>query len=93
MKTMQSWQKAPQISHKQAQDVLQLGLTAAMPSPCVGLCRMSATPLNTPPLCLGCARTLNEITAWSQATPAKKREVWTLIAQRLEMINHHVHGY
>lgn len=34
-------------------------------------------------LCEGCFRTLDEICQWSGASPQAKREVWTLIEQRL----------
>jgi predicted Fe-S protein YdhL (DUF1289 family) len=34
-------------------------------------------------LCEGCFRTLDEICQWSSASPQGKRQVWTLIEQRM----------
>ena len=56
------------------------GLGEDMPSPCVSICRMDGTT----ELCEGCWRTLDEIAAWSRMPDAEKREVWALIAQRIE---------
>ena len=51
-----------------------------VPSPCVSVCRMdSATEL-----CVGCFRTLDEIAAWGRMHGEGRREVWQLIAQRIE---------
>ncbi|WP_374662152.1 DUF1289 domain-containing protein [Inhella sp.] len=44
---------------------------APVASPCINVCRMDAAS----GLCLGCARTLDEIAAWSQAGPADKQAV------------------
>jgi predicted Fe-S protein YdhL (DUF1289 family) len=50
-----------------------------VPSPCISVCRMDATS----GLCVGCFRTLDEICQWSGASMQAKREVWTLIEQRI----------
>ena len=50
-----------------------------VPSPCVSVCRMDAVS----GLCEGCFRTLDEICRWSGASLQAKREVWTLIEQRI----------
>jgi predicted Fe-S protein YdhL (DUF1289 family) len=49
-----------------------------VPSPCVSVCRMDADRV----LCIGCLRTMAEITAWSRADAAGKRGVWRAIAMR-----------
>lgn len=40
--------------------------SAAVASPCVGVCALDAAGQ----LCVGCGRTLDEITAWSRASDA-----------------------
>jgi predicted Fe-S protein YdhL (DUF1289 family) len=45
---------------------------AAVPSPCVSVCRMSART----GWCEGCLRTLDEIAAWSKMDDDAKRAVW-----------------
>ena len=55
-------------------------LEGDVPSPCISVCKVdSATEI-----CEGCFRTLDEIAAWSRLDGQSKREVWQLIAQRLE---------
>ena len=49
-----------------------------MPSPCVGICQMDRASR----LCIGCQRTLNEITDWSVAPESKKRAIWEEIIRR-----------
>ncbi len=49
-----------------------------LPSPCVGICQMDRKS----GLCLGCQRTLQEITDWSVAPESKKRAVWEAIIHR-----------
>lgn len=49
-----------------------------IPSPCVGICTMDPAQ----GWCAGCFRTLDEISGWSRATDATKREVWAHIEQR-----------
>ena len=51
-----------------------------VPSPCISVCRMDAAS----GLCVGCFRTLDEICQWSGASLTVKRQVWTLIEQRME---------
>jgi predicted Fe-S protein YdhL (DUF1289 family) len=43
---------------------------AAVPSPCVNICRLDAQGL-----CIGCRRTLDEIAEWSRAREARRREI------------------
>ena len=52
---------------------------AAVPSPCISICRMSAAT----GLCEGCFRTGSEIAAWSRADDADKRQIWQVIEQRM----------
>jgi uncharacterized protein len=51
---------------------------AAVPSPCVNVCRMDAAS----GLCVGCRRTIDEIAAWSKLDDDGKRRVWHAIALR-----------
>jgi predicted Fe-S protein YdhL (DUF1289 family) len=51
---------------------------AAVPSPCVNICRMEAAS----GLCAGCWRTIDEIAAWSKMDDEGKRRVWQAIALR-----------
>ncbi|MBN8504056.1 MAG: DUF1289 domain-containing protein [Burkholderiales bacterium] len=44
---------------------------APVASPCINVCRMDAAS----GLCLGCARTLDEIASWSQAGSAQRLAV------------------
>lgn len=47
-------------------------------SPCTGVCKID--PVST--LCLGCHRTLAEITAWFTASPAQKHAILRNLAER-----------
>ncbi|KAA3653512.1 MAG: DUF1289 domain-containing protein [Proteobacteria bacterium] len=47
-------------------------------SPCINVCKMDARS----GLCLGCARTLEEITCWSRASDAEKRRILARVAER-----------
>jgi predicted Fe-S protein YdhL (DUF1289 family) len=49
-----------------------------LPSPCIGVCRMTAAT----GLCEGCFRTIDEITQWRTATEKEKRAVWIEIKRR-----------
>lgn len=49
-----------------------------VPSPCCSVCRMDAATA----LCVGCARTLEEIAGWSGYSDERKRAVLRLVAQR-----------
>jgi len=49
-----------------------------VPSPCVGVCRMSPTS----GLCEGCWRDLDELRAWGGSDDATKRAIWALVEQR-----------
>ena len=52
--------------------------TGVVPSPCIGVCRMSEKS----GLCEGCFRTLEELRQWSRADDSYKRSVWVDILQR-----------
>lgn len=56
--------------------------TAAVPSPCISVCRMDAAS----GWCEGCLRTLDEIAAWSVLDDDQKRAVWRLLPQRREAL-------
>lgn len=51
-----------------------------VPSPCVGVCRMSSAS----GLCEGCWRTRDELAAWGKSSDAVKRAIWQRIEQRQE---------
>ena len=51
---------------------------AALPSPCVSVCRMDVAT----GFCEGCLRTIDEIAAWSTLGNDDKRAVWLKIGQR-----------
>jgi predicted Fe-S protein YdhL (DUF1289 family) len=50
----------------------------SVPSPCTSVCRINAAT----GLCEGCFRTLAEITDWSRADDADKREILQRVAER-----------
>jgi uncharacterized protein len=53
-----------------------------VPSPCVNVCRMNEVL----GLCEGCARTLDEIGAWSLFDDAEKRGVWAELPARQQVL-------
>ena len=65
---------------KQAERVLQSEDDELPSSPCISVCRMTEKT----GLCEGCFRTIDEITGWGHRAPQAKREVWRLIALRLQ---------
>jgi predicted Fe-S protein YdhL (DUF1289 family) len=56
-------------------------MAAAVPSPCIDVCRLDAEGL-----CVGCRRTLNEIAEWSSAGEARQREILSDVARRKELV-------
>jgi uncharacterized protein len=55
---------------------------AAVPSPCINVCRVNAAT----GLCEGCARTIDEIAAWSVMCDDDKRAVWRALPERRERL-------
>lgn len=49
-----------------------------VPSPCINVCRINPRS----GWCEGCARTLDEIAAWSKLGDEAKRAVWLQLEQR-----------
>jgi predicted Fe-S protein YdhL (DUF1289 family) len=45
-------------------------IDAAVPSPCIDVCRLDAQGL-----CVGCRRTIDEIAEWPRASEARRREI------------------
>jgi predicted Fe-S protein YdhL (DUF1289 family) len=43
---------------------------APVPSPCVDICRLDARGL-----CIGCRRTIGEVSEWSRASETRRREI------------------
>jgi predicted Fe-S protein YdhL (DUF1289 family) len=54
----------------------------AVPSPCISVCRVDPATR----WCLGCARTLDEIAAWSALDDTGKRAVWAQLPARHEQL-------
>jgi len=52
-------------------------------SPCTGVCRIAPVQGLEGGLCIGCARTLDEITAWFGADNAGKRAILARVEKRL----------
>jgi predicted Fe-S protein YdhL (DUF1289 family) len=50
---------------------------APVPSPCVDICRLDALGL-----CIGCRRTIGEISEWSRASEVRRREIVRGLAGR-----------
>ncbi len=53
-------------------------ITGVLSSPCIGLCRMN-TRMG---LCVGCLRTLDEITTWGNASEDDKHLLWQALKLR-----------
>lgn len=51
-----------------------------VPSPCIDVCAIDPHT----GWCVGCARTLDEISAWPTATDGQKRAILSRLAQRKE---------
>jgi len=51
-------------------------------SPCNDICRVDEAS----GLCLGCARTIDEIAAWGAATDVERRAILALLPERLERL-------
>jgi len=49
-----------------------------LPSPCINICQIDAAS----GLCLGCFRSIDEITRWAQADEASQRAILAAIEQR-----------
>jgi predicted Fe-S protein YdhL (DUF1289 family) len=53
-------------------------LIVSTTSPCTGICQIEQDSR----LCLGCARTLDEIAAWRGASEAEKQRIWAELPTR-----------
>ncbi|BDT69315.1 hypothetical protein os1_35050 [Comamonadaceae bacterium OS-1] len=53
---------------------------AEVASPCVGVCQMDVAGQ----FCIGCLRTLDEISAWRRLDGAGRLAVWGLIVRRAQ---------
>ena len=49
-----------------------------IPSPCINICKMDAGN----GLCIGCFRTIDEITVWSRVTDAQRATILAAVTQR-----------
>lgn len=49
-------------------------------SPCINVCRMDAAS----GLCIGCRRTLDEISGWSRASEAERQAILAAVVRRRE---------
>jgi uncharacterized protein len=52
-------------------------IEAAAPSPCVDICRLDAQGL-----CVGCRRTIDEISEWPRASETRRREILRQLERR-----------
>jgi predicted Fe-S protein YdhL (DUF1289 family) len=55
----------------------ELGAAAAAQSPCINVCRLDAQGL-----CIGCRRSIEEISDWPAASEARRREILRLLPLR-----------
>ena len=55
---------------------------ATVPSPCTNVCKIDPTT----GWCEGCARTLDEIAAWSTLSDDTKLDVWDALAARRQSL-------
>lgn len=55
---------------------------AKIASPCTNVCKIDPDTR----LCLGCARSIDEIAAWSRMTPEARRAVMDELPQRSEQL-------
>jgi predicted Fe-S protein YdhL (DUF1289 family) len=58
-------------------------MTTPVPSPCINVCEMDARS----GLCRGCARTIDQIIAWSKLDDDAKRKVWALLPARRTLVD------
>lgn len=58
-------------------------MIAEPPSPCIRTCTID--PVST--LCHGCARTIDEIIAWTSASVAEKHAILGAVNQRLQSVS------
>lgn len=49
-----------------------------IPSPCINICRMDADN----GLCIGCYRSLEEITLWARSDDAQRQAILAAVAER-----------
>ena len=54
--------------------------SAAAASPCIDICRLDASGL-----CIGCRRTIEEISEWPAASEARRREILRALELRRPM--------
>jgi predicted Fe-S protein YdhL (DUF1289 family) len=59
-------------------DFLEIVPPRAIASPCVNVCRIDAATRR----CLGCARTIDEIAAWTRLTDAERNRIVTDLPRR-----------
>ncbi len=57
--------------------------TSPLPTPCVGVCRLDEAT----GLCLGCARTGDEIAKWREAGREEQRRIWQALPERRTLLN------
>lgn len=72
-----------QLLAERARQVSLSSANAAVPSPCISVCRVNTELAQ----CEGCLRTLDEIARWGSASNGAKRAVWQLLGQRAAALN------
>ncbi|WP_339689128.1 DUF1289 domain-containing protein [uncultured Parasphingorhabdus sp.] len=54
-----------------------------MKSPCNDICTIDRPS----GLCVGCGRSLSEIAEWGSASPSRKREIFSLLPERMQALD------
>lgn len=67
-----------QMAHAPVQPAAATCEEEAVPSPCIGVCRMTEDRS----LCQGCFRSSEEIRAWRQLDASGKHAIWRRIEER-----------
>jgi predicted Fe-S protein YdhL (DUF1289 family) len=62
--------------------VLDPGVTAVVPSPCISVCRIDAST----GWCEGCLRSIDEIVDWSGLDSDERRAVWSQLPRRFDAL-------
>ncbi len=57
-----------------------------MESPCKNICAIDSPS----GLCVGCGRTLSEIGEWASASPERKQQILSMLAERMQTIGKNI---
>lgn len=56
-------------------------------SPCTKVCKLLDSSVSPTKICIGCGRTIEEITKWSKMDPIERIQVVELLPSRLASLN------